>query len=105
MPSVRMSFSLDAVNDHELLQRLEKLQRGQASGEIRTALYEHFGIQVTLQDVVDRLDRIEARLDGLHVESSVGGRTEENAPTTTTKLELENRLDKALGRFRRENEG
>ena len=102
MPSVRTSLSLDVLTDHDLIERLAALQsEGRASEEIRTALREHFGIQVTLQDVVDRLERIEAQLDGLRVESSVGGGVQPE-PRATSDTELEHKLNAALGRFRRD---
>ena len=59
MPSVRTSFSLDAVRDHELIEWLAELQAdGQASDVIRTALNEHRQVQVTLNDVMIELQEI-----------------------------------------------
>jgi DNA repair exonuclease SbcCD ATPase subunit len=102
MPSVRTSFSLDAVRDHELIEWLVELQAdGRASDVIRTALNEHRKMRVTLSDVMAELHEIKERLATVSLQSSVV-KVSESAPVPAASDELERRLEKTLGRFRRD---
>lgn len=102
MPSVRTSFSLDAVHDHDLVQWLAELQAdGRASDVIRTALNEHRKAQVTLNDVMTELREIKERLANVSLQSSVV-KESEAVSVSAASDELEQRLAKTLGRFRRD---
>lgn len=101
MSSWRTSLSLDVIADHDLIEKLVGLQaEGKASEEIRTALREHFGMQVTLNDVMAKLTALEDRLTNVSLQSSVV-RESETTSVQAASDELERRLEKTLGRFRR----
>ena len=105
MSSWRTSLSLDVIADHDLIEKLVGLQaEGKASEEIRTALREHFGMQVTLNDVMAKLIALEERLANVSLQSSVVKVSESapSAPVEAASDELERRLEKTLGRFRRD---
>lgn len=100
MATWRTTLSLDVVNDHELIARLVELQQQrQASEVLRVALREHFKIQPTLQDVLARLNELEALLLSLQ-----GGRVQ--APPLSNVAADDNTaaaaagLDRALARFK-----
>jgi len=102
MSSWRTSLSLDVIADHDLIEKLVGLQaEGRASEEVRAALREHFGMQVTLGDVMRELHEIKERLAHVSLQSSVG-KESETAPVSAASDELERRLEKTLNRFRRD---
>ena len=102
MSSWRTSLSLDVIADHDLIEKLVSLQaEGKASVEIRAALREHFGMQVTLNDVMAKLTVLEERLANVSLSRSVV-KVSEDAPVPAASDELERRLEKTLGRFRRD---
>jgi cell shape-determining protein MreC len=102
MASWRSSFALDLVDDHDLIERLVHLQEeNQASTTIRTALREHFALQVTLADVMQELTELKqlmlsrsvVQMDSVPAITAVDGDT----------AALEANLNKTLGRFRRDD--
>lgn len=106
MRTCRTSFSLDAVTDHALIEKLAQLQRnGEASAYIRKALYVALENTPTTVDVLEALKRVESLLNKVLAVVSTGRIVVEARPVEDQELvtEMTNLAD-SLSKFKRRSD-
>lgn len=96
MATVRISVSLNAVQDADILERLEKeQQRGQGSQVVREALRLYFEQDVSRRQLMDKLCELEHQIAQLDVVSA--------RPETHERVsgddDLSENLDRTLDMF------
>ncbi|MBD3251305.1 hypothetical protein GF380_02415 [Candidatus Uhrbacteria bacterium] len=98
MATVRISVSLNAVQDADILERLEReQQRGRGSQVVREALRLFFEQDVSRRQIMVKLDSLEQQIASLSV---VEARPETPGRVSEDEDEdLSNNLDKSLQMF------